>query len=1415
MSLHTSDNCSITGTGATGNWQTANCYEGVNGNSGCGFGANDANTPNNYGSQLNSVGGGVYITEWTSRYIQIWYFPRNAIPSSISSGSPNVTQFGKPMALFQGCDIEAHFGNMSIIINTDFCGAWAGNVYGSYDCPYNTSAPSALDACVDYVGDNPQDMINAYWQINSIKVYQMPLVPVNASATLSTTSLTPTHPLSTVSNTIDHGMGQSTSSAPSSLSYTGPLSTLTSASATASATSYAVPICPQYNSSTFFDANSNSYNIGCGQNYTAITFNTTTLTSFEACLELCDVTGSCTGVSYVGGNGPGICYMKSGSGGFHYDGLTYGAFRLDGPPSTSNSASSSGSASASSMSASSTSSTASSNTSVSASATPSMWPDSYATCPEVNGTVMQDDYNMYYTVYCSADTTDTNIAVETVVQGGFMACFDICDATSGCGSFVFGGDTCYLKGANPHVLQNTGNAAYVVGVRVPAPPAPSSSIAPPSNNTAPTTTSQASGLSLATSVATAGPPISTLCGTNVTDTNGDVYAVYCSSYNDAPVDQTTYVSSGGFQACFGICTTSIGCRGFTFYGNDSGFQLDSYLDVHSQRSNVEHGALTNQQSIYVFFTDNAAWRFHDQITANVQLEGLRIVHFHVESVQRGSRMSRNCFNVCGYSYTGTVIDTSNIVGKRGLLSLLLPRATEPTYQDCVNLCDEYPSCVALNYEGTNCTLLSSVTGYTPSTNNVGATFEQAAPSASTSHAVAPCTAGVYSSVVTFSPSSSSSLSAYVPATESSSTTASSGTSLSASGYGGQTSSQSMSTMPTTTISVPASQTVTASTTVTHVLTTTGDPNQAMTSINSGAGYLCFTCMLTPTFISGDSPMTNTMPLLDSMTSSSQPTCYSAGEVGTTTIFSTFTVTACPTPLTCPARGFALQTGRGGALSGSQVLLTTTNGLGQTVTVTQVPLGTGTSGSGTGSGSYGSGSGAGSGTIGGSYGTGSGSGTDSGYGSGTGSGTGSGSGTGGTYPGSGSYGGTYGLGGTPNSAGGLSGSSGYPAAGNATLPVCPGSDGQTFADPNGQLYNIDCGDYIDGTTLSTQNTTSLAACISACDAYNTMTFAAATQCQAVSYFPSLAAANCELKNSVQRMSQVGCDSAILLTTQSGSVNNTDGLGGNATVTGAYGTMTVGGIPSETALGGYPGGGEGTAVSVSVVYGTSTQIANGSTVYATYPVSTVTGAAYGGGAGYTGYGGAGGNYGHANTQILGTSTVITDGITILSTYGVSASTVYGTVTQVSRYVSNGQTLYTTYGVVTAISVSYAPITVTTTTVSVSVSVSVSNQISTVAGPTQTVGGGSGGGSGPGGSGGGTVTVTQGGTTVTNTATQFSFLTITAQPSSKTSSFSCRTVSANYLNGGFGKRAVGIKRSIFDVDGSQPQPGARPLPYAVLEA
>ncbi|KAF2400431.1 hypothetical protein EJ06DRAFT_430356 [Trichodelitschia bisporula] len=133
MTLHTTPNCTIAGSGMTGTLQTNNCayYPGYN----VGCSITDPSTQN-HGYNFNDNSGGVYATEWTSSYIRIWFFPRGFVPSSITSGAPDVSQFGTPTALFQGnCQIDNHFANHQMVINTDFCGDNASNAYAASLCP--------------------------------------------------------------------------------------------------------------------------------------------------------------------------------------------------------------------------------------------------------------------------------------------------------------------------------------------------------------------------------------------------------------------------------------------------------------------------------------------------------------------------------------------------------------------------------------------------------------------------------------------------------------------------------------------------------------------------------------------------------------------------------------------------------------------------------------------------------------------------------------------------------------------------------------------------------------------------------------------------------------------------------------------------------------------------------------------------------------------------------------------------------------------------------------------------------------------------------------------------------------------------------------------------------------------------------
>lgn len=121
MTLHTSDGCTINNSGFTGTLETSNCYVEASGqstNAGCGILSSNTQS---YGDGFNSAGGGVYATEWTSSGINIWFFSSSSIPSDITSGNPNPSNWGTPSAAFAGsCDIDAHFSNLQIVGSTLF-----------------------------------------------------------------------------------------------------------------------------------------------------------------------------------------------------------------------------------------------------------------------------------------------------------------------------------------------------------------------------------------------------------------------------------------------------------------------------------------------------------------------------------------------------------------------------------------------------------------------------------------------------------------------------------------------------------------------------------------------------------------------------------------------------------------------------------------------------------------------------------------------------------------------------------------------------------------------------------------------------------------------------------------------------------------------------------------------------------------------------------------------------------------------------------------------------------------------------------------------------------------------------------------------------------------------------------------------
>jgi hypothetical protein len=113
--LHTDAGCSLSNStpSYSGALVTPNCDVNAPGQAGCSI---DATSSHTFGSGFNAIGGGVYATEWTSAAISIYFFPRGAIPTDISSGNPDPSSWGQPQATFSGgCNIDSHVLDQQIV----------------------------------------------------------------------------------------------------------------------------------------------------------------------------------------------------------------------------------------------------------------------------------------------------------------------------------------------------------------------------------------------------------------------------------------------------------------------------------------------------------------------------------------------------------------------------------------------------------------------------------------------------------------------------------------------------------------------------------------------------------------------------------------------------------------------------------------------------------------------------------------------------------------------------------------------------------------------------------------------------------------------------------------------------------------------------------------------------------------------------------------------------------------------------------------------------------------------------------------------------------------------------------------------------------------------------------------------------
>ncbi|GAB7337907.1 hypothetical protein MBLNU457_4296t1 [Dothideomycetes sp. NU457] len=306
LSGHTSAGCTITNTGS-GLTSTSTCDSSGSNNVGCGI----LDTPDvsSYGTGFNTIGGGVYAVEWTSAGFNIWFFHRGTIPAAVTATNPDTSQFGTPVATFtggSGCDIDSHFHDMQIIFDTTFCGDWAGAVFNSapYNCP---------GSCTSYVAENPSAFNDAYWSINSIKVYQQG-VANTATVTGTSTSASTATPTTVATTNASVGPGRVTSTASSLVTYTTSSASSSVASSASSSTSSSpsatatAALCPQNNGDTYIDpATGASFVLECGIDHVGGDLKMVYVSDLAGCIAQCASTSGCVDVSLSGA----ACYMKN------------------------------------------------------------------------------------------------------------------------------------------------------------------------------------------------------------------------------------------------------------------------------------------------------------------------------------------------------------------------------------------------------------------------------------------------------------------------------------------------------------------------------------------------------------------------------------------------------------------------------------------------------------------------------------------------------------------------------------------------------------------------------------------------------------------------------------------------------------------------------------------------------------------------------------------------------------------------------------------------------------------------------------------------------------------------------------------------------------------------------------------------
>ncbi|KZV99653.1 hypothetical protein EXIGLDRAFT_724659 [Exidia glandulosa HHB12029] len=148
--------------------------------SGCLVKQTDDSQPS-FGDSFAQAGGGVWAVQYDIEGIFIWFWTRARVPQELyqpAAESLDINAWGQPVAAFPSttCSMTSFWAPQKIVIDTTFCGNWAGvpDLYAETcaGMPSTTGAPATGVCYVDNViGPGSPRFDDAYWEIANIRAY--------------------------------------------------------------------------------------------------------------------------------------------------------------------------------------------------------------------------------------------------------------------------------------------------------------------------------------------------------------------------------------------------------------------------------------------------------------------------------------------------------------------------------------------------------------------------------------------------------------------------------------------------------------------------------------------------------------------------------------------------------------------------------------------------------------------------------------------------------------------------------------------------------------------------------------------------------------------------------------------------------------------------------------------------------------------------------------------------------------------------------------------------------------------------------------------------------------------------------------------------------------------------------------------